>query len=99
MREVIGRGTLNRRSIWGLAAAMALFVLLMGMPSMASAGKSHLLKIYKVEKHLDLQGAPPGNYAHEHVLPQPGRLRGRRYVARGSHQSGQPADRHLRRRA
>ena len=72
MREVIGRGTLNRRSIWGLAAAMALFVLLMGMPSMASAGKSHLLKIYKVEKHLDLQGAPPGNYAHEHVFCNPG---------------------------
>lgn len=46
--------------------ATALFVMLV-LPAMASAGKYHNLKIYKVEKHVDLEGYYPDNYATRQI--------------------------------
>jgi hypothetical protein len=46
--------TKRRTRLAGLAAIAALAA--MALPSPAQAGKAHLLKLYKVEKHLDLEG-------------------------------------------
>lgn len=56
----------QRRWLLGLA------VVLMGgllVPAVASAAPSHFTKVYKVEKHVDLNG---GQYVHEHVYCSPG---------------------------
>jgi hypothetical protein len=47
-------GLMNRGRLILLACAIALGAL--ALPSSALAGQSHLLKLYKVEKHVDLQG-------------------------------------------
>jgi hypothetical protein len=47
-----------------LASAFALMVGVLALPAIASAGSTHFLKIYKVEKQVDLDG---GEYAHEHT--------------------------------
>lgn len=47
-------GLMNRSRLILLACTVALGTL--ALPSSALAGQSHLLKLYKVEKHVDLQG-------------------------------------------
>jgi hypothetical protein len=47
--------TIRRARLLGLASLAALGVL--ALPSSALAGKAHLVTVYKVEKHVDIQGS------------------------------------------
>jgi len=61
-------GKASKSRVWFALALMA-FIGAVLMPAAASAAPTHFVKVYKVEKQVDLNG---GQYAHEHVYCSPG---------------------------
>jgi len=66
MKSGTSRGQRGRRLLVFALATLGVAILL---PAVASASPTHFVKVYKVEKQLDLNG---GAYAHDHVFCNPG---------------------------
>ena len=66
----------TRTLLFGAAAAALLaplaIVAAFASPAAAASGKPHEVYMYKVEKHVDLEGEYPDNKMHEHVYCNPG---------------------------